>query len=436
MNGGSGVIFQPADPNHSYILTCNHVFDDIENAEYQNLVHIYKYDEASIRFVKVDPFPLLKGINYFPHAHKDIAILKIPRQPGADNLLRLDDFDKYTKRVSLYGFPEMRREEVEFIDRIREDSELIISTLKSNGRREAKIPDNANYDELVGQSGGGLFCIEGNYVGLLGIQNKVPNRNESMGRIEFTPMIAFDEIVAASDQALEFIRPFYLNNFEFLISDIFKIPVGLQSKQAGESITKILRAKAQFVVNSDLTPIVIRDYLKEKLLLIDGQPKEDLYKRKIWSLWLELLTILNVAKEKTHSQADCEEMFKKVRLFYADVNEDFWLSHLSELVKCDYSGLEENGLVVVASNVSATDFHVLETEHIVQDIGQLKREHALHKMERNIDTANDFPFEQFKFVNISAFKEETVQKKYREFAGMDISQTLARLKILYEKFFS
>jgi hypothetical protein len=431
INGGSGVIFQPADNAYTYILTCNHVFNDIGTAAYNNLVHIDRYDETTNTYVAVAPFALAPATNYFPHETKDIAILKIAKLPGAIDLLRLDDFDRYNKKASLYGFPGTRRQQVDFLDKIREDLDLNFSLEKGNGKREAKIPDNADYDELVGQSGGGLFCLEGNYIGLLGIQNRVPNREESMGRIEFTPLASFDEIVYASENALECISPFYLKNFEFLISDIFKIPMGMQSREAGESITKVLCAKAKLVAESDLTPAKIQEYLKEKLLLIDGQEKEDLGKRKIWSVWLELLTILNIAKEKSHGTADFDSMFSKVRLFYSDINEDFWLNHLSDLVKSDYSGLEKDGLVVVASNVRAADFHVLFPKNIPGDIKHLRKEHEDHQMEMNIDNASDFPFDKFRFANISAFKEDPVLNRYGEFAGMNISQILTHLNSLY-----
>jgi len=432
VNGGSGVIFQPADAGYSYILTCNHIFNDIGVPAYNNLVHIHRYNEETAEFVEVPPFQLSLNANYFPNAAKDIAILKVARLPGATDLLRLDDFDRYNKITSLFGFPGTRRTEANFLDRIREDLDLSISAEKGNGRREAKIPDNANYEELVGQSGGGLFCVEGNYIGLLGIQNRVPTRAESMGRIEFTPLASFDEIVNASGNALEFIYPFYLKNFGFLISDIFKIPMGMQSKEAGEAITKVLCAKAKLVAESDLTPTKIREYLKEKLLFINGQGKEDLDKRKIWSVWLEFLTILNIAKEKSHGTADFEAIFSKIRLFYSDINEDFWLNHLGDLVKSDYSGLEKDGLVVVATNVSAVDnFHVLHPKNIPGNIMQLRKEHEDHQMEMNIDNANEFPFDKFRFVNISAFKEDPVLNRYGEFAGMNISQVLTHLNSLY-----
>jgi hypothetical protein len=432
LNGGSGVIYQPADIAYTYILTCDHVFRDIALPAYNNLVHIQRYDEESDAFVEVQPFQLITGTNYFPHGTKDVAILKISKLPGAADLLRLDDFDRYSKRVSLYGFPETRRMEANYLDKIREDFDLNIGAEKGNGKREAKIPDNADYDELVGQSGGGLFCLEGNYIGLLGIQNRVPTREESMGRIEFTPLVSFDEIITASGNALESIYPSYLKNFSFLLSDIFNIPTGMRSREVGEAITKILCAKAKLVAESDLTPRKIREYLKEKLLLINGQEKEDLDKRKIWSVWLELLTILNIAKEKSHTSTDCDSLFSKVRLFYSDINEDFWVNHLSDLVKTDFSGLEKDGLVVVASNVSAVDnIHVLHPTNIPGNIRQLRKEHEDHQMEMNIDNANDFPFDKFRFANISAFKDDPVLNRYGEFAGMKIGEVLTHLNLLY-----
>ena len=161
INGGSGVIFQPMDEKHSYILTAKHVFDDINN--YNDVVIIGRYDPIKNIFIELEKFKLEEHINYFPHDTKDIAILKIDRLTGADNLIRLDSFEEKYK-FSLYGFPGTRRNQTNYLDRIREDSNLSISIEKSEGRREGILADNSDLKELKGQSGGGVFSILGDSV--------------------------------------------------------------------------------------------------------------------------------------------------------------------------------------------------------------------------------------------------------------------------------
>lgn len=433
VNGGTGVIFQPADPDHTYILTAKHIFDE------ENKVKIKRFDETADKESKIKSFKLEEGENYFTHPTKDIAILKIQRIEGSDNLLRLDDFEKYNKKAALFGFPNLRRNKPDLLDRIREDPDITFSPEKGNGMREAILRENATYEELVGQSGGGFFCDEGNYIGLLGIQNRIPNEEEQLGRLDFTPMSGFDEIIQASGGKLEEIFPLYLKNFRFLLPDIFKIKVGLNSKDACNKITRILHEKATQIANSDITPIYIRDFFreqlkKERLLLIHDQTDDELEKRKIWSTWFEFLSILNLTKNKKHCTNDCAEIFKSVRVFYSNSDEDFWLKHLHDLARTDYSGLKDNGLVVVATNVEAQDdWHVLDPSKIPGDIGELEMIHQEHQSEMNINMADDFPFRKYQFVNISAFKEDPVKNKYADFAGMDFVKMTEHLKTLYEQ---
>jgi hypothetical protein len=431
INGGSGVIYQPSDINFSYILTAKHVFADIE--KYENQVRIHRYDVGTNDFVEVIPFQLQEGTNYFPHEVTDIAILRIARLPNCNNLLRIDDFEKFEGKATLFGFPGTRRAEENYLDSIREDPGIKFSINKTKGLREGILPDNARWEELKGQSGGGIFCLDGDCIGVMGIQNRVPNKNEVMGRFEFSPLSSFDELIVATNGVLEPIYPYYLKNFTFLLGDVFRIKAGLGSEELGPTVTQILVSKAKAVANSDLTPMFIKDFFKGKELLLNDQSKGELNKRRIWAMWMELLTLLNIVKNTAHSQRDIESVFKYVRLFYSDIDEDFWINHLDDLARADYSGLQQDGLVVVCSKVPAVKFHELDLKSVPIDIARLKKVHELHKMEVNIDSANDFPFDKFRFANISAFKEGPVVDNFKQFDNMSPDQILSHLKTLYER---
>ena len=436
INGGSGVVFQPSDENYSYVLTCKHVFEDLE--KYNGVIQLHYYDKEANAYTPHTHIKPDEGISYFPHRGRDIAILKVPRLPVCMNLLRMEDLEKYQDKASLFGFPEKRRRHDKAIaEWLREDPSIHFLGGNGTGMREGQLRDNASWDELRGQSGGGIFCMDDSTVGLMGIQNKVPAREETLGRIHFTPLVFFDEIVAASEGKLEPIYPCYIKSFRFLLDDVFKLKgIGLLSRQAVEDITGILQVKAKEVSLSDLTPGFIKDYFKGNELLLEGQEAGSLNKRGIWAMWMELLTILNIVKSKAPSQMDCGEIFNQVRLFYSDVEEDFWVAHLDQLATANYVGLNDNGLVLVASRVPAgDDSHELDLEKI-PTINQLRKAHELHEMGKiglDIGSGNSFPFERYRFKNISAFKENPIVKGYKQFDNMSLNQKLEHLKKVYEQ---
>lgn len=430
INGGSGVIFQPCDKTSSYILTAKHVFKDMH--KYNNKAIINRFDPKKLSFISVPEVSIEEGVNYFPHLLKDIAILKIKRLNGECNLSRIDKLDQYKSDISLFGFPDTRRSQKVWEDRLREDLGIYLSIKKSGGKREAVLADNSTWEELVGQSGGGLFSIDSGNLILLGIQNKVPVENEAKGRIEFSPINNFDEITNMSEGKLERIIPAYLKDFSLFIDQIFNIKGSLLSSKVTKFIKEFLVTRSKDVLESDITPIKVKQYLNNELFFLKNQEKSLLQSKNIWIIWFELLTIMNIVNNSPIKDDEFESLLKKIKLFYSDINDDFWNIHLKDLSTANYGDLERDGLVIVASNIPAVgDTHIFDFKDLPEDIYAPMKEDADNRLA--IDSSQEFPFEKFRFANISAFKEYIAVDKYKCFIKLSPREKIIKIKKLYEE---
>lgn len=442
---GSGCLFQPMSEEYTYILTAKHLFfKKKESARGEAIVSemldgevikIERHSKTENGWEEIEvAFKLQKGTNYFPHRDADIAILKIEYLPGFDNISIHDQIvgeDDY----ELCGSPDTTRDNNEGERYTTYEVERFITS--GNYNHSAQLFGSLNQTNIEGMSGGGILKIVTNHITIVGIQSKMASSTLPAGQIGFVPMKYFNEIVDYPEYAekLEKLLPLYLGSFSFFKEDIFNLKPGLSEKERAERLTEILKAKALDIQESDITPLTIKDYLHDKLLLLSNQDKGELQKKKIWSIWLELLTILNIAKNNSHCANDLPTIFKKVRLFYSDVDEDFWVKHLDELHKLNYSGLEDTGIVVVASNVKAmnNNEHVLDVSKIPGNITRIKNKFDLERIGPKIDSATDFPLEKYKYMNISAFKENTAVNVVEKFSEESVTNCLETLKELYEQ---
>lgn len=439
LNGGSGVIFQPKDELYSYILTAKHVLDDI--SDYDSKVSIDRFDPDRGEFISLMNLELTENVNYFPDKIKDIAILKIQRLTGANKLVRIDDFDSLNSEIALFGFPVTRREEAKFSNRIREDLNLTLSIEKSEGKREAVLDDNSTWDELVGQSGGALFSLQGDYLGLLGIQNKVPTLKETKGRIEFSPLHNFNEIIIGSKGELEELIPPYLKSFSFLKDDVFTFPSDLYSEKIINKISEAFEVKTKEIIKCDFTPNCIKEYLDVTELLIYNQKEDELNEKEIWLHWLELLTILNIVKGKKHMKSDFDKIFSQVRILHSNTNKDFWVENIDDVAKTNFDKLSINGVVVVSSKQKPLkDNYILNTTAIPERIDSIRTNFNAEDMpygkeNSNIASGSSFPFDNFEFVHIEYFKTKLIVDDYPEFSELLNKQILELLKNKYEQIF-
>lgn len=445
-DNGSGCMFQPISNNDTYILTAKHLFEGTAPDENGDLIDysigngtaisIFRtiesagtWEETKIQFV------LQRGETYFAHKDADAVILKLPYISGFDKIFTSEIREQATG-YKLYGYP------VRFEGRAagNKDTGYEIKSLitpVNYGYTAQLFSTTLNKDEIQGMSGGGIIRTVDGYISLIGIQSEMKAADYATGQINFVPIRYFDEIVTANEGKLSPLYPPYFGSFRFLEKEVFGIKPGLLTQKKCEKLTNILKAKAKEINESDLTPLYIKDFLKEKYPSFYKQESNEISRKKIWSVWLELLTIINIAKGVKLSKADFPHILKKVRLFYSNVEDDFWVKHLHDLPKMDYSGLDEGGSVMVASNIEAKDnLHIYDFRKVPEDISRvntLKEQFDLGRIGQKTDEGSDFPLYKYRFMNVSAFKEGTINDLEETFTVNDIENCLNTLKELYGK---
>lgn len=431
VNGGSGVIFQPADENFSYILTAKH---NIKS----EIINITRFEKSGDDWTTppIEPIEVEMGINYFPHHEykKDIAIIKIPKIEGFNSIFRMDLDGISSNNFYLLGYPQKRRDEFAKKKSLwfRDDRNLSIHGSRDYGRIEGRLQNREEYNEIVGHSGGGILKIGINKIFLLGIQNSMLSNKdyEGLGSIEFTPIKFFDEIIDNNKESLQSLYPCYIENFSFLKDDSFNVGKCINSNDTVDCLTRILKQKTTDVIESNITPLTIKNHLSERLMVLNGQDKSIILDKGIWVVWLELLTILKILKNGEISIENLSSVLSEYRLFYSDVNDDFWMNHLHELPKVNYSTLKKGGKVIVASNRPASN-RVHKLSNIPPSIYKpAKKEFDINQID--IDNPDEFPFDKYKYINISAFKEGIIQERYEEFIHLEVPNKWRKLKELYK----
>ncbi|MCO6359150.1 ABC-three component system protein [Roseivirga pacifica] len=433
VNGGSGCFFQPADPETTYILTAKH---NIINAGDQitDLTHFQNHNGQWEMFDI--PFDnLVTGVNYFPHPGKDIAIIKVPRMEGFDALYKLTDLEGITEGLWLLGYPETRRnanpdnKEGWF----RLDRGVSILGTTQQARREAQVPNNPGREEIIGHSGGCILKDAGNKLYLAGIQNSMAQAvGEQLGRIEFTPIQVFNEVIELYPDELSPIFPFYLLNFEFLQEEAFNLDASF-NQQNIEYTKNFLRWKCEEVINNELTPIGIKNLFEERLL-IDQNCSEELENKVVWLLWLEFLTILNISQDKIHTVEDLSGLFNNYRLLFSSAQHD-WCYEIDKIMYADFKGLKKQGLVVVAMETPPADGESFIIDNTIPQIANTRN--SANRSLLKIDDGVKHPFEDFKFVHIDFFKGKSIIKRHQEYAEINSDEELLiKLKQVYGEVFT
>lgn len=428
INGGSGVIFQPADETVTYILTAKHIFEDI-GVTYNNLVTLNYFSSAVNSFTLINPFELNDN-NYFPHPEEgvDIAILKIPRINGRNNLIRTDQLEVDTDGYCLIGLPKLRRNENEPISQnwFRPDNGVQIRTPRNFKRREANLGNNPNKTELEGSSGGGIVRISGENLLIAGIQSQVVSLDEVLGNVEFTPIQVFDEIVTHYANSLEAILPCYMNSFSFLRDSAFRLEVDVFDEESIAFTRNYLKNKAHDVINSGITPNAIKKFFRTRLL-VDSADETVLLTNHVWRIWLEFLTIMNIVKYEQFDENNLNEIFNSFRLKYLNTAED-WLSrnHLGHLRNSDYKGLKLGSKIFIGTNNPP-----IRTMRVPK--GKLIDIAKVYDKSKFLTDAGIDPFTSFEFIHTDYLQKNCIIEKLENYAAItDEAELLNALKTEYE----
>lgn len=424
VNGGSGCIFQPMDNTYSYVLTAKHNIANANNSI--NQLTRFKLNNNSWDEIEIPFEDLVENENYFPHPNRDIAIIKIGKIYDLECTIRIDDIENDRMGYLLAGYPETRRNANPNIKEnwYRYDENVTILNLKANQLREGQVPNNAGYEEISGHSGGGILKISGDYILLAGIQNKmVDAENEQLGRIEFSPISLFDEIINEHPQQLSALHPPYYKSFAFLKEQIMKLEGCFQNI---EYTKQYLRDVTDDIVENPLTPHIIKSRLKERLLIY-GEKGSSFYNKGLWAAWLEFLIVLKIVGVNPKTEEELDEIFNQYRVIYSSSKED-WSKLMIDIVRSDYKGLKENACLIFA-NEAEPKIPVLG-KGIIPDVSK-----SVQKKQMNIDDGVNHPFESFRHIHIYAFQQNCIVEKadeYVHFNNINENELLQKLKQEYE----
>jgi len=428
VNGVSGCLFQAFDNTCTYVLTATHNITDWGVGKPEIIRFII--ENGAPEEVDISPASYIVGTNFFPHPELDVCIIKLPKIEGLPFVTRIDNLDTNNTGFTLMGYPDARREGNDNkVQWFRPDENVTILHTISRNMRESRIPDTPKYEEVIGHSGGCLVKYEGGNIMIAGIQNKVvDSETEQLGRVEFTTMEAFDEIIQTFHETLLPMFPGYLRDFSFFKNKTFPLNVGALYEDSVVLMRKCLRDMADEIISSQTTPFSIRSFFKERIL-VSGQSHEVLQGSTIWKVWLEFLTILNAVRPVNWTDEHVSAVFNSYRLLYSD-NPGDWTEELQNLVYSDYRGLPIGGTVIVGTPNKPNYKYEIEKGKIP------KITRATEKTMMKTDDGINFPFDSYRFVHIDYFTNKTLIDKLQDYGEIvDENELITKLKEQFDELF-
>ncbi len=443
---GSGVLFQPLDESKTYILSAKHVFykkvpnDNGQNTE--KLVSTIKYSMSDTQNNGIDVL-INKGTNYFEHETADAAILILDENLGFNQIF-IDEVCTTFNESFLCGFPGKINDNRNDRYTNHQINRKITDTNNKYLRLETNF-GNLNHEDILGFSGGGILRLNNGVINIIGIQSSTIT-DFANGQIDVVPISKFIEIVESND--LPEMIPKHLSNFSFLNDKIFDFHAG--SGEEDIAIVKsVLKRTALDVIKSEITPLFIKDYFKEKLLL----NKSDLTTLKdelVYITWLEFLTFINVIKSKICTREELIETQSIVRLIF-NFNESDWLgdNFITNCLLYDYDNLSVEGTIFIKTKKSPSkikDYYVkrgdvLPSISVVKD-KYMKGIPVYDGQGSDIFNAEsetkEFIFDKYNFVHFEYLKYIMLVEnsdEYRTFNRLNENELLIKLKEEYGKIF-
>lgn len=457
---GTGVLFQPMTDEYFYILTAKH---NLQN-KIDSINYVDKDDNSVIKLVRFIfeegvfnteeiPFILIKGQTYFPHPNINIdaAILKVKFDEYKKfeiTDLHISDDTTINSDAYLCGFPDDKRK-ANLEDYQAQFTNHTISQNTNNvgSKKSVRLLENQTIDTIVGMSGGGIVKLNGNYFKLIGIQSQMTNTVSAQNEIDFLPIIYFNEIVSEFSDRLNVLLPPYLANFSFLKDKVFDINAGIDDDDIVFT-RNFLKHKANQIINSGITPIGIKDFFKERLIL-NNEDLTILNDEIIYATWLEFLIIMNIAKNKIHCSLDLEDLFNKVRLIYKNTNSQWQGSDfLKECMNCDLRDLQVNGTVLInTKDIPAKEkieHYKIDKGSIISNIDSLRKDYKKGAfgevfIDEGAGETKEFVFDKYTFIHFEFLKKFLIIEKSEEFREFNITnqpELLNKLNSIYGELFT
>lgn len=424
VEGGSGCIFQPMSEDYSYVLTARHVILEAEMP--YSIIRQTIGEDGSVNEVELK----MIGEPYYHHDPEnfDAAIIKVESiKDNPIELLRLDNPLESSGTFILAGHPDARGKQVYSY----RDNNLTLKNRKPYNYIEAELENVATHKEIVGQSGGGIFRFEDGHCFLVGIQKKmsVLDGKETLGRIDFMPLSFFDAIVDSNKEDLIDLLPYYLTSFSLLKDQVMKIEGCLVPNNVAYTRT-FLRGITENIVENNLTPLYVREFFKDRLLVGKKPRKDILLTKDLWTGWLEYLIILNLIKDNGITEGNLEENFNCYRVLFSSTNKD-WSTEFKEITQSNFHGLAANGCIIVSTKTKP-EKHTIPSGAIDDII----RANNVQATEMQIDDGVEHPFKSYKLIHLYAFQKKCIidkEDEYSQYTNLTDGELIIKLKQEYEE---
>ncbi len=419
VNEGSGCVYQPGNTNkYSYILTVKH---NIKSDKPED-IRVFRGSDQTER---------IKVKQVIIHESEDIAVLTVDYQgdPGFHLSTGQATLDE---QLRIFGYPKYLNDPVEPIPTdiackkgLEKAPDVSFELISEQPLASYNKPAIAN---VVGFSGSGIFKYEGDEIILKGIFPKLNDPEAAHNKVVGYHISIFNELLIVN--SLPELIPAHLISFEFLKDKAFELSLDKFQKENLGTVLSFLRLKAKEIVDSDLTPTSIKDKFN-KSLLIDEDDVDNLSDIQVWQAWLELLTVLNIARKEKCSLENIEKDFDLYRLKYLSTTDD-WTEHFHSIQYADYKGLKTGkGKVFVKTFGDSSETGRLDLpEHMVVDIA---REFDFELLKTD---SGSHPFKDFKFYHIDYLKKKCIRDNEESLTGLtEQEEILNALKDEYSKLF-
>lgn len=442
IDGGSGVLYQPRDiTDYTYILSAKHNFYDKDKAIKKSVKISFYNDQDNEISVNI-----ISQKNYFEHSDKlvDAVILKIDYIKNVEEIFIDEDCNAFNE-CHLCGYPGNLRGNKNDKYTFYNITHKIDTTHIGGYYRLQSDFGTLSHEDFLGFSGGGVFRINNGRIYLIGIQSSTPSQYAN-GQIDVVPLNKFKGILI-NESYIDFI-PSFLISFDLLKEKVFDFDAGPDDDDVLYT-RSFLKQKAIEAINSEVTPMFIKEYFKERLLINDKDITK-LDDELIYITWLEFLTLINIVKSKTCNIEDVKEVFKFVRLLYKRTKTR-WLASdfIKDCLSSNYEGLKEEGTVFIKTTTEPIkpEHYTVMKGSIVSSISAIKADYLKGKPLYNeagvnifnaISEKNEFIFDKFNFIHFEYLKHIMLvlnSDEYKDFNKRNQGQLLIKLKEEYGKIF-
>lgn len=407
VNRGSGVLVSALSQDYSYVLTSNHVIRDHQEHEILN----HKGEKVDV-------------IQAYSHPDVDCAVIKVPYDATINLELHLGEVP-HEASLMMVGYPETRNNEINFDEKVRQQSAAFNSLIKD----EIVIRANGGVDREIieGFSGAGVYYLDDGYPRLIAIEYCMdgPESEWYLGNLKCNAIRCYEELVEAN--SLASIRPSFLECFSRLKDKTFDYDV------PGTKVISHIKEEFGGIVDQILEDELVRPNLildkYETALLFSDNKYSSLLDIKLWISYLEFMTISVLLDDPIKADSDYFSGLDKKRRMVFSNSEKNWIYELKGLFKIADSMLDEGGVLVIdncepSPTVAPQRFQI---DNILQNISRPQVTGSRLK----INKGSERKYKSFKFAHIRALHRLCLVERVEDLHNAEPSEYLNMLREFY-----